>query len=369
MSEDNSDIFAQIQSYLWTLGIDTAICASAFLLNLLLIILIFRNPKKILKARNLIFLLNLAIADLSMSILYLEIIFSEFLPDSTFNLDRCVAHDVFTQIFSINAITSVMLLALDRYLIVVKKKPMNILVCFVSIFASWLLSILVGVAPLMVDRNAYIIDPNVGTCLLDFSNSSIYAASFSVTIIFLMEVLVTVVFYISIVLEIRATVKDISRVQSNPYEKGSKAINKNVVISQNQSSEEKTLSESKEHPKSPLGMIQTTIFSRLRTFSVGKGSTPSSVIQKPKKLSDLQLSRKTIILGCTHFFLFFPTVIGSFLDFANSPYSEMANLVFYHFFLILLIFDPLWSFLLDPQIKRFTSEIFSSPRNKNENIH
>ncbi|KAJ1501611.1 hypothetical protein HMI56_003137 [Coelomomyces lativittatus] len=369
MEEVSQELITKITIILWTIGIDSALCVIGALLNLLLLIVILWKPKKILTYRTLLLILNLAFSDLVLSFLPLQIIISEFWVIPEYTLVSCQALKVFERMCSVSTITSVMLLAMDRYILVVLKKKLTLLATAAIIFTSWCFSILVAISPFMVNEAPFYLDANNTYCGINRSTDSLVATLDSIDILFWIYLIITLIFYVLIVKEIRATVKGIRNVQSSSRTRTSSSGNKKSSISQTQSETKSgTNRESKVSRKSIVETIQSTITS-LRRFSIRSNATTTTSMSNKKRNTEFQLSRKTIILGSTHFLLYLPTALISHLTSELDPISMGIVLSGFHLQLVILIFDPLWSFFLDPHIKNLFKEMVGSYRKQSQCLH
>ncbi|KAJ1501198.1 hypothetical protein HMI54_010193 [Coelomomyces lativittatus] len=352
---------AQITALLWSIGIESSFCIIGSLLNLLLIIVILWQPKKLLTYRSLHLILNLAISDFCMSLINLHIIISELWVFPVYTLGLCGALIVFQDMFTVSTITSVMLLAMDRFIIVVLKKKLTLLASAAIIFTAWCFSILVAIAPFMVSKNPIRLSNKNTFCGLNTSEDLVPSTMEAITIIFWVNLFIALIFYVLIVKEIRATVKGIRNVQSSSGTRTSSSGNKKSSISQTQSETKSgTNRESKVSRKSIVETIQSTITS-LRRFSIRSNATTTTSMSNKKRNTEFQLSRKTIILGSTHFLLYLPTALISHLTGTDRFTLFMIDASFY-LMIAVFIFDPLWSFVLDPHIKILLKEIVGSSR-------
>ncbi|KAJ1503040.1 hypothetical protein HMI56_002371, partial [Coelomomyces lativittatus] len=176
-------------------------------MNFSLIGLILWKPRKLLKARNLIFILNLAVSDLALSSFLAYVDTAKYIYGPSY-LDEagCRLEGLFNQVFGINAILSVMLLGLDRYMIVVKHHLLATRYCLLLIFVATLVSIITGMSPWIVDKNAFVIQPSGNYCLLDLSktNPRLDGIMNAPSTAYGIALFSTLCFYFFIIMEIRS---------------------------------------------------------------------------------------------------------------------------------------------------------------------
>ncbi|KAJ1507176.1 hypothetical protein HMI54_002173 [Coelomomyces lativittatus] len=376
--DSGDSVSAMVQAYLWILGVDTALCTLGALMNLMLMAIILWKPRRLQRARNLIFLLNLAFSDFCICLYFLYILFSRMLIQTPFSMKACMVEALFSQVFAVNATMSVMLLAADRYLIVVKKKAIGIVECFVAIFFSFLFSILTGISPLMADSNAFVINSTSNSCELDLSrtNPKLGNVIYIPTLSYLIALILTFFFYFFIILEVRASILRFRNTQSSLVRKS------DSIRSQQQQSISRDRS-SKDRPSKDIEVaspsrasfkdkiLQLPSMNKPRassvTSSVSSGQAIiSTSMEKHRKNFEIQLTRKTFILATTHFILYLPTAVGSLLRIEGVKGADILGSIGSHFILVCLIFDPLWTFLLDPQVKTRKIELLNLFRKRDQ---
>ncbi|KAJ1509714.1 hypothetical protein HMI54_002172 [Coelomomyces lativittatus] len=179
--------------------------------------LILWKPRKLRKSRNLIFLLNLAFSDVALSAFLASFNAVKHVHDPNY-LDEiiCPLEGILNQVVGINALMSVMLLALDRYMIVVKKITIRTRYCLLSILVVTIISIIAGLSPWLIDKNAFVVQPSGNYCLLDLSktNPRLQGIENAPAVAYGTALLITLCCYFFIIVEIRSVSAGIRRFQS-----------------------------------------------------------------------------------------------------------------------------------------------------------
>ncbi|KAJ1514410.1 Opsin-3 [Coelomomyces lativittatus] len=347
------------------------LCSIGCTLNGFLILILVWNMKITIKKPSSILLLNLAFWDFCFGSFMLSMSIKKLIIEKIFwDQFDCTIEGVISTIFGLNSFFSLFLLSTDRYIIVVRGKIVELRKCLLGIVIGALLSSFVAASPLLFDSNtSFTLQPSGYYCLIDLSRKrpNLQNSMYLVMIFYSLCMILVTINYVQIIHKIVSTRAELRNAYLKSTDTASFRSAPSFIMQPSKNSVEFY-----SHEESELETQTKKKELRIENFKGShimkmKGSRNQS--KSRKKLLEIQLAIRTIYISSTHILVFIPYAINFILQMAiGQEIAKPFDLAGIYSFFIVLILDPLWSLVLDQQVKKLIMKAISDIRKKFFNL-